>query len=172
MKREKADDFARLSEWLRSERLPFNEEDYAAMRRGVWREIEARREPEGAFRPGKLVFAGGALLAAALVAALWLRSSAATSVAAVRTSAGASTPAAVDAAIPQLPVSVPPATAVRRSARAAPLRPAARRPTKAESVPVKIEFQTANPDVRIIWLVRSTAAAPRPPSASRNQEVS
>jgi hypothetical protein len=35
---------------------------------------------------------------------------------------------------------------------------------------MKIEFQTANPDVRIIWLVKKGAETPS--AAGRNQEVS
>ena len=36
---------------------------------------------------------------------------------------------------------------------------------------VKIEFQTANPDVRIIWLVKKGEGIPSA-AAGRNQEVS
>jgi hypothetical protein len=50
-----------------------------------------------------------------------------------------------------------------------PVRPAGR---GAESSVVRIEFQTANPDVRIIWLVKKGEAAPAAVTAGRNQEVS
>jgi hypothetical protein len=56
-------------------------------------------------------------------------------------------------------------------AKARPLRARAGRHTGAvPSEVVKIEFQTANPDVRIIWLVKKGAETPS--AAGRNQEVS
>jgi hypothetical protein len=48
------------------------------------------------------------------------------------------------------------------------VRPAA--PAVSPTV-VKIEFQTANPEVRIIWLVKKDDGVPSV-AASRNQEVS
>lgn len=166
MNRDPEDDFAPISEWLRSERPPFAEEDFAAMRRGVWREIEARRKSEGAFRPGRLAFAGGALLAAALVAVLWLRPRNESVVASVRAPVPASPPAAASTAAPQrLVEDLPAPPATRR-------RLPARHPRGAEAVPVKIEFQTANPDVRIIWLVKKDEAPPRQIPAGRTEEVS
>jgi hypothetical protein len=165
MNRHPEDDFAPISEWLRSERPPFAEEDFAAMRRGVWSEIEARREPEDAFRPGRLLFAGGVLLAAALVAVLWFRLRNESVVASVRAPVPASTPAAASAAPQLLVENLPAPPAARR-------RLPARRPRGAEGVPVRIEFQTANPDVRIIWLVKKGEAAPRPAPAGRIEEVS
>ena len=152
--------------WLASERPPFAEEDTSAMRRGVWREIEARRKSEGAFRPGRLVFAGGVALAAALVTALWLRPRTGPSVAGPPAPLTASTPAAVAAATPHPPVEELMEPPARRLARAL------RRRAPAPGVPVKIEFQTANPDVRIIWLVKKGEAAPRPSPAGRIEEVS
>lgn len=168
MNRDPEDDFAPVSEWLRSERPSFAEEDFAAMRRGVWRAIETRRRPEGAFRPGRLLFAGGALLAAALVAMLWLRprSESLEAVASARTPVPAAPPAAADTPASQRLVGdVPAPTAARR-------RLPARRPRGFEGAPVKIEFQTPNPDVRIIWLVKKDEAPPRTISAGRKEEVS
>jgi hypothetical protein len=176
MNREPEDDFAPISEWLRSERAPFGQEDFAAMRRGVWREIEARRERQYAFRPGRLL-AGGAMLAAAFVAVLWLRPA----------SEGRSvTPPAFD----RVPVistdgtfrgqgdvddfrrpfpATPRSSTVPRPRSHAGAQPGAL-PTR--DAPVKIEFQTANPDVRIIWLVKKDEAPPRSIPASRIEEVS
>jgi hypothetical protein len=167
MNREPVDDFEPVSQWLRSEQPPFSEEDRAVMRRGVWREIEARAAAQGAFRPARLVFAGAAVLAAVLVAVLWLRplpgAPVVPALAAVTTSA-----APVVAAVQRLPVEDSP-----RPPAAAHVRTYARpRRREAEGVPVRIEFQTANPEVRIIWLVKKGEAAPRPFSSGRHQEVS
>lgn len=164
------DGLEEIAEWLRSERPPFSDGDLAAMRRAVWREIEERRQPEGAFRPALLVPAGAAVLAAVLVAVLWLRPGApAATPAAPAYASVAATPAPVSAtAAEHLLVEEtfgPPATGHIRPS----IRP---RRTEPDGVPVRIEFQTANPEVRIIWLVKKGEAAPRPFSAGRHQEVS
>ena len=166
LKREN-DEFEKISEWLRSERPPFSEDDRAAMRRAVWREIEARPRPERAFRPARLALAGAAVLVAVLIAGPWLRPSA------------LSTDVPVDAAVTASPE--PAGEAVQRPLVRESLGPPATghlrpnirlRRTEPANVPVRIEFQTANPEVRIIWLVKKGEAAPGLPSANRHQEVS
>jgi hypothetical protein len=145
------------------------------MRRAVWREIEGRRQPEGAFRPGGLVFAGGAVLAAALVlgVALWLRPVAQPS--SLVTTPVAEGPSADPTVAPSM-ASLPGGELPRVPtglARVAPLRPHGPAPAApAEPDPVKIEFQTANPNVRIIWLVKKGEAAPHPNSSGRKEEIS
>jgi hypothetical protein len=167
MNRKNENDFEEISDWLRSERPPFTDEDRAAMRRAVWREIEARRQPEGGFRPARLVLAGTALLAAVLVAVLWLRPPASAPLAPVL-AAVTRDPATVAEAVQR-----PPAEESPRPPATGHARPNVRRRlTEPEGVPVRIEFQTANPEVRIIWLVNKGEAAPRPSSSSRHQEVS
>jgi hypothetical protein len=77
--------------------------------------------------------------------------------------------AALPAASREEPLPTPaPALSVAASPRKA-NQPARRGP---ESRVVRIEFQTANPDVRIIWLVKKGEAAPAAAPAGRNQEVS
>jgi hypothetical protein len=167
MNRKNENDFEEISEWLRSERPPFTDEDRAAMRRAVWREIEARRQLEGGFRPARLVLAGTALLAAVLVAVLWLRPPV---IAPVVPAFAAVTkdPATVAEAVQRQPAQESPRPPAIGRARPH-VRP---RRTEPEAVPVRIEFQTANPEVRIIWLVKKGEAAPTTPSSSRHQEVS
>ena len=176
MKREEEDDLGPISEWMRSDRPPFGEEDYAAMRRGVWRQIEARPGGEGAFRPGRLLLAGGALLAAALIAVLRLRPASQVQVVTPpvpdrvhETSAEVSSGRGhVDDDRPPLSATSPSSSASRLRSRTA-SRPGAA-PTG--EAPVKIEFQTANPNVRIIWLVKKGEAVPHPNSSSRKEETS
>jgi hypothetical protein len=161
--------------WLASEQAPFGEKDFAAVRRGVWREIEASAASEGAFRSGRLALAGAAALAAALIALLWLRPLTNGPAPAAPITSAAPSPVSVAVATPQPPVEEPPAPAAPRPVGGAPSRaedPVGPRPAAAEGVPVKIEFQTANPNVRIIWLVKKGEAAPGPLLAGRNLEVS
>ena len=159
-------------EWLVSERPPFSEEDYAAVRRGVWREIEARGAWERAVRPGRLAVTGGALLGAVLVALLWHRPRTAGPAPAAAIAITAPAPASVAAATPQPSVEERSVPAPVRLPRQQALAPVRARAEAAEGVAVKIEFQTANPDVRIIWLVKNGEAAPRPSPAGRIEEVS
>lgn len=171
-------DFKEISEWLRSERPPFGEEDRAAMRRAVWREIEAQgRAPRGfvfRFRTTRIALAGaGALLAAVLAAVLWLRP--------IPVAPDGPAAATVLPDPAKRPAPAPAPEAVQRESVEASLAPPATgrsrpslrtRRTEPRGVPVRIEFQTANPEVRIIWFVKKGEAAPRLLPAGHQQEVS
>jgi hypothetical protein len=159
--------------WLESAPPPpLDESDHSAVRRGVWQRIEAEGGIAARHSPlaGRLVLAGGLLAGALLAVVLSLRPR--------QELQGPSTD--------KLNV-VPPVTAEHlglarhgddfrefspdrdlRSGRRARIRRAA--PESGQSV-VKIEFQTANPGVRIIWLVKKGDEAPAS-AAGRNQEVS
>ena len=149
-----------------------SESDYADLRRAVWSQIEA-----GAGRParggvGRFILASAGLAAAALAAILVLRARPEGPSSPGRTAAVPRQEPAV-AALPAAPREEPPtppstATSVGYTPRKA-VRTAAR---GSESPVVRIEFQTANPDVRIIWLVKKGETAPAAVPASRNQEVS
>jgi len=151
---------------------PLSEADDAALRRAVWSRIET-----GAGRPapgaaGRLILASAGLLAAALAAILVVHARPESTRAPGR-SGGAPREEPAVAALPA-PVREEPsaplaaATSVGDMPRKA-IRPAGRGP---ESRVDRIEFQTANPDVRIIWLVKKGEAAPAAAPAGRNQEVS
>ena len=167
MNRKNENEFEEISEWLRSEPPPFTDEDRAAMRRAVWREIETHRRPERGLRPARLVLAGGALLAAVLVVILWLAPPVIAPVAPVL-AAATTHPVTGAEAVQHPPAEESPGPSATGASRPR-VRP---RRTDPRAVPVRIEFQTANPEVRIIWLVKKGEAAPRPFSASRHQEVS
>jgi hypothetical protein len=150
---------------------PLSEADYADLRRAVRRRIEtgARRPVRG--RVGRLILASAGLVAVALAAILVLHSPPEIARVPGRTAAPREEPAV--AALPEAPrnespAPPAPATSVGDTPRKA-VRTAARGP---ESRVVRIEFQTANPDVRIIWLVKKGEAAPAAAPAGRNQEVS
>ena len=166
MSGERPDDFEGIARWLRSERPPFDESDLAAIRRGVWRDIEARR----ARRPSwvRLCLAGGAAAAVAFLIAVVL---------APWTSrpgeAGRPVPSPAPeevASIATRPAEAPLATLPPARPRPSAARP--RPPARPEPAPVTIEFQTVNPNVRIIWLVRRGEAPPRPLLPSSIEEVS
>ncbi len=150
---------------------PLDETDYSAFRRGVWQRIEAeggvarRRLP----RAGRLVLAGGLLAAALLAVFLSIRPrSEAFQPAEPRLAAAPATAPAVGPMPAAQGSPEPAADETISSAPRARVRPVA--PAGPQSV-VKIEFQTANPGVRIIWLVKKGGGAP-PAAASRHQEVS
>jgi hypothetical protein len=151
---------------------PLSEADYDTLRRGVWRRIETGAgRPEGG-RAGRLVLASAGILAVAFSAILVLRARLELPRASGRTAAAPRAEAAA-AALPAAPREEPasppvPAAFGPESVRKA-ARPAGRGP---ESSVVRIEFQTANPDVRIIWLVKKGETAPTAAPAGRNQEVS
>ena len=166
-------DLTEARRWLQSATSPpLTENVYAALRRDVWRQIEARRlAPERVSAgPGRLVLAGGGILAAALAALLIarrgpepLRHDTASPVPSriAETFPKASWPAVES---PAHPAVAPPVAASR--ARSEPSSP------QLESGAVRIEFRTANPNVRIIWLVRKGDEKSSASTASRFEEAS
>jgi hypothetical protein len=171
-------DLLRSCAWIASIPGPSHgEAESGELRRGVWRQIESRGLRAGEVVPRYRRFAvasAAALLAAALVGIVVLSKG--------RPGPVASSPAAVVPAAPEEAVAaLAPARTleeVEASALPAPV-PVKTRPSRARAgrhagaVPsevIKIEFQTANPDVRIIWLVKKGAETPS--ASGRNQEVS
>jgi anti-sigma factor RsiW len=151
---------------------PLSEADYADLRRAVWSRIETDAGRPARGRVGRIILASAGLMAVALAAILILharpefpRAAGRTGAAAREEPAVAALPAATREEPPALPA---PVTSVGNTSRKA-VRTAAR---GAESRVVRIEFQTANPDVRIIWLVKKGETAPAAAPAGRNQEVS
>jgi hypothetical protein len=171
-------DLLRGRAWIASIPVPsLGEAESGELRRGVWREIESRGVRAGGAVPRYRRFAvssAAALLLAVLVGLAVLSRG--------RPGPAASPPAAVIPSAPEERVVAvaPPRTVEEVDESAAPEPvPAKARPLRARAGPhtgaipsevVKIEFQTANPDVRIIWLVKKGAETPS--AAGRNQEVS
>jgi hypothetical protein len=170
-------DLLRSRAWIASIPGPsLGEAESGELRRGVWRQIESRglRAGEVVPRYRRFAVSSAALLAAALVGIVVLSKG--------RSGPAASPPAAAVPAAPEEAVAaLAPARTleeVEASAVPAPV-PVKTRPSRARAgrhagaVPsevIKIEFQTANPDVRIIWLVKKGAETPS--ASGRNQEVS
>ena len=160
--------------WLEaSPAPPASEGDYATMRRAVWSRIEtgAGAGKGASARAGRLLLASSGALAAAFVAILVLRArpqiprETGRTAPAPREEVAMATPSAKPLEEPPSPPAPP---KLFRHGPSAPVRPAAR---GAESSVARIEFQTANPDVRIIWLVKKGETAPAARPASRNEEV-
>jgi hypothetical protein len=161
--------------WIGSIRAPsLNEAESGELRRGVWREIESRGLRAGGALPRyrRLAVSSAAGLLLTVLMGLAVLSKG-------RPARVASPPAAVLAAAPREAVAAAaPPQPLKESAAPAPDSvtarfPRARAGRHTAAVPsdvVKIEFQTANPDVRIIWLVKKGAETPS--AAGRNQEVS
>lgn len=147
----------RSRNWLRGTPPPdFNERDYATLRRGVWRRIESAAPASGHPASSRLILAGGALLSLLFATILILRTFSAdieappTAVATTRRAADV-LPAIEDPGVASERET--PAGAVVQPVRSgtAPVRlPQAAAPEAF----VRIEFQTAHPNVRIIWLVQ------------------
>jgi hypothetical protein len=151
---------------------PISQADSDTLRRDVWRRIETGTGRPEVGRAGRLVLASAGILAVAFAAILILRARLELPRAPGATAAAPRAEAAV-AALPAAPREEPasppvPATFGPENVRKA-VRPAGR---SSESSVVRIEFQTANPDVRIIWLVKKGEAAPTAAPAGHNQEVS
>lgn len=171
--------------WLHSTGAPpVSESDYAELRRAVWRRIESGG-PVSASAPGdrnRLALAGAGLLAAVLAAILLVaRAPRETPVAALRVVASpvfseSVTPAAASRSVPAEtgPPRTPPESASAAAAVAGlPPKPRRHRPPAPVTSDVdRIEFRTANPNVRIIWLVRKAEEKSSSLPAGRNQEVS
>lgn len=160
-------------EWLESvPPPPLEESDYSAVRRGVWERIEGKGNTAAERLPrhaGRLVLAGGLLAGALLAAFLSVRSHSRTLQPEAR--GLVASPAAAATPEPGLLVRNSPDPSPVHAISTAPrarVRPAV--PPAGSSV-VRIEFQTANPGVRIIWLVKEGDSIPSV-AASRNQEAS
>ena len=150
---------------------PLSEADYADLRRAVWRRIEADSGRPARGGLGRLVLATAGLAAVALAAILVVHARPQVP------RAPGQTPAALRkelpvAALPEAPREEPPAPSPARSVGDPPRKAVRMAARGTESHVVRIEFQTANPDVRIIWLVKKRETAPAAAPASRNQEVS
>jgi hypothetical protein len=170
-------DLLRSRAWIASIPVPpLGQAESRELRRGVWQEIEKRGlRAGGAPRPyRRLALSGAAGLLVAVLAGLSLLSRG-------RPGGVASPPAAAVPAAPEETVAAvapPRAVDIEESASPKPVPAKARSPRaragrRTGAVPsevVKIEFQTANPDVRIIWLVKKSAETPS--AAGRIQEVS
>ncbi|HYR46146.1 MAG TPA: zf-HC2 domain-containing protein [Thermoanaerobaculia bacterium] len=160
--------------WLEaSPAPPIPQADYATMRRAVWHRIETGAGKHASGRAGRLVLASAGILAVAFAAILVFRARLEIPRAPGRAASAPHEEAAAVAAPPARSLEEPsspsaPVQFARHSPRK-PVRPAGR---GAESSVVRIEFTTANPDVRIIWLVKKGEAAPAAAPAGRNQEVS
>lgn len=158
---------------------PLAEEDFAAVRRGVWRVIEARGldSRRSAFVARALGVAAAGLAAAAL-GVIWLAREA-PEPALERVAPPTATP--LTTALPEpssagksARLAVPPAASSSVSpARAARVVRAARRRAVPAGEPAfsRIEFRTANPNVRVIWLVEKGRGDSSAPPAGRHQEV-
>jgi anti-sigma factor RsiW len=150
---------------------PLSQDDYAELRRAVWRWIETGTGSPAGGGAGRLILASAGILAVAFAAILVLRPRPELPRASGKTAAAPREEPAVAVlpAVPREEPASPPAPATFGPDLRKAVRPAGRRP---EPSVVRIEFQTANPDVRIIWLVKKGEAAPAAAPAGRNQEVS
>ena len=159
--------------WLEaSPAPPIPQADYATMRLAVWRRIETGAGKPASGRAGRLVLASAGILAVAFASILVLRARLEIPPAPGRAASAPREEAAV-AAPPAKPLeepSSPPAPV--NFARHSPRKPVRSAGRGAESSVVRIEFTTANPDVRIIWLVKKGEAAPAAAPAGRTLEFS
>jgi Putative zinc-finger len=139
--------------------LPFGEKDYAEIRKAVRAKIEVTPRrlsfwmAAGAFlertRPLSLALSAAAVLVLGLLLARWWEQQPPVPVAAHATPPDANTPAPPAAVVVTV---LPPAPVQPRVPR--PRRPALPTPGNALAVS-RIEIQTQNPNVRIIWLPSS-----------------
>lgn len=169
-------DLRRTRAWIASVPGPaLGEAGSAQLRREVWQEIESRglRAGRRVERDRRWAVSSAAALLAAVLVGLAVLSKGRSG------PAGPPPAAAVQAPTEQRAAAVVPPRVVENPAAPEPpafeaLPPRARLRRHSGSAPtevVRIEFQTANPDVRIIWLVKKAAEKPSA-GASRNQEVS
>lgn len=138
---------------------PFDAADHAHLREAVLalvrQEAPPRRVPRLAPRPALLTAAAGVLLTLALLHP-WRQSPPVVAVPAPPRQVVADTPALPETARP-----TPPRPAPLRLARA---RPIPRETADKDTAPTRIEFQTSDPTVRIIWLAQATPPSdPNPP---------
>ncbi|MFN7956964.1 MAG: zf-HC2 domain-containing protein [Holophagaceae bacterium] len=154
-----AEDLRVSQAWLREALAsPFDATDAERLRQGVMAQI-----PAGA-RPARRLHLRPALLAAALLVAalVW------------REHAGTGTPASVQAphpSVPSAPAASAPSTPLPELTALPPPRtrprPRSRPASPAPDEPARIEFQTADPTIRIIWLAQ---ARPLPDTAPFPEE--
>jgi anti-sigma factor RsiW len=168
-----SEDLSRSLAWLRSTGAPsVSESDYTEVRRSVWRRIEEGKPELPGFFPdrSRLLVAGAALFAAVLAGLLLVRRPPDKTITARREPSPApSTPLSVSA--PDAPLAKP--SPVQVAAASPPSRVRHHRSVRGEPSGVdRIEFRTANPNVRIIWLVRKGGEKSSSLPAGRNQEVS
>ena len=117
--------------------MPLTEQDFAEIRRNVMREIGRRSHP------GRWV----ALAAAAVIGFVLLM--------VPREDVQVPNAAPVRTVAPQIEApAILPATPARSPARPRTTRRHTRTQQQASSTPVRMEFQTADPDVRIIWIAQ------------------
>lgn len=134
---------------------PFDASDQERLRR----QLMARVRAEATARPARRVLPWASLLAASaaslLLAALWWRQAPATAVPKPTPGPGA------------VPLLMPPPQAMATRQNPAPTRTrgpsALARETLPPSVPARIEFQTADPTIRIIWLAQKQSLAETSP---------
>ena len=164
---------------------PLTDTAYAEMRREVWRRIESGQARPKAGMIGRLAWAAAGIFAAALAAFLLVpRPRQGSAVVARRPPAirPRATPATQPAVspIPEAPAAASAAASAtspepfRVAAVSRPRRPARQRSSAAagDSPVERIEFRTANPNVRIIWLVRKGEEKSSSNAAGRIEEVS
>ena len=148
--RAEAEAFRESQAWLKEGHAPFADEDREALRRAVLAQVQAGADPRRAWWGAAL----GVLAAAALIIFL-VRPNPAQ----LTTALPSSPPAPVQTLEPPLPSpAVKPVRAPRRRATPRPLEQAAGPGVS------RIEIQTRNPQIRIIWLARPAAPQGSPDS--------
>ena len=146
--------------WLRDAlEPPFDAADHARLREAVLVQVLQAEPPGRASRLGPRAALLATAAAALLILALshpWRQAPPASPLPAPPALAGTTVPA------PQATAqTTPPRPAPLRLARA---RPAPREAADADTGPARIEFQTSDPTVRIIWLAQATPSTDSNPS--------
>jgi hypothetical protein len=171
-------ELAESRRWLeRGEAPPFGQAENAALRRSVWREIEARGAASRRSFPGRgrIAFVGAGLLAAAvavlLVSQREAREPGPPLLPPKPVLASRMSPAPVESS--RQDEGSPRSSPVAAVASLRPPRHPANRTARAGDGGVaRIEFRTANPNVRIIWLVKKGEETSSALTTGRIQEVS
>jgi hypothetical protein len=159
------DELAESLAWMRTSAAPpASEADYAGIRREVWQRIEAGKPKSHGQFGRRLVLTAAGLFAAALAAVLLVRRApedpstvaSAPPPATLGAAAAVQSPAPASVETPAVFAPSPPATEPSRVAASLPRDRVRPRPpgSSGESRVERIEFRTANPNVRIIWLVK------------------
>ena len=146
--RDEAETLRQTQSWLKDAlELPFETEDREALRRAVL----ARVSSGSRTRRPLLLWVGAASLAAASILLLALRRGPAPTVSVPTPAPKISTG--------ESPSAVPSPAHPMRTARVRP-GPVPRSTPRVVAEPARIEIQTANPTIRIIWLARAAQAEP------------